>query len=162
MVLQTLPPQPRSNDFAITFALVPGGPDPSRNGFSNSIPLTVTFSAGAMETPQELRCVDRGVSSKQPCSRAMRAPSIDHGRLRHHPSRHVMSGALMYRVTCPRCLRPEVVCYCAKLEHLDTATRVVLLQHPRERRVPVSTARMVHLSLTNSELHYGVDFAESQ
>ncbi|MFL5322590.1 MAG: tRNA-uridine aminocarboxypropyltransferase [Myxococcaceae bacterium] len=72
-----------------------------------------------------------------------------------------MSGDPMYRLTCPRCLRPEVVCYCSKLERLQTRTRVVILQHPRERRVPVSTARMVHLSLENSELHYGVDFSES-
>lgn len=68
----------------------------------------------------------------------------------------------MYRATCPRCLRPEVVCYCSRLERQETRTRVVILQHPRERRVPVSTARMVHLSLPNSELHYGVDFSESE
>lgn len=36
--------------------------------------------------------------------------------------------------------------------------RVVFLQHPRERRVAIGTARMAHLSLPNSELHLGVDF----
>jgi DTW domain-containing protein len=36
--------------------------------------------------------------------------------------------------------------------------RVVFLQHPRERRVAIGTARMAHLSLPNSELHIGVDF----
>src|SRR5882672_5001904 len=46
MVLQTTPPQPRSNDLAITLALVPGGPEPSRNGLSNSIPVTVVFREG--------------------------------------------------------------------------------------------------------------------
>src|SRR5437879_1632944 len=40
MVLQTMPPQPRSYDLAITRALVPGGPDPRTNGLSNFIPLT--------------------------------------------------------------------------------------------------------------------------
>jgi DTW domain-containing protein YfiP len=35
---------------------------------------------------------------------------------------------------------------------------VVFLQHPRERRVAIGTARMAHLSLPNSELHLGVDF----
>src|SRR5689334_16792069 len=40
-VLQTIPPQPRSYDRAITLPLVPGGPDPSRNGLSNFMPFTV-------------------------------------------------------------------------------------------------------------------------
>jgi DTW domain-containing protein YfiP len=32
-------------------------------------------------------------------------------------------------------------------------THVVFLQHPREARVPVSTCRMAHLSLPNSQMH---------
>src|SRR5215470_7736848 len=36
-----MPPQPRSNDRAITLPFVPGGPEPSTKGFSNFIPLTV-------------------------------------------------------------------------------------------------------------------------
>jgi len=36
---------------------------------------------------------------------------------------------------------------------------VVFLQHPRERRVAIGTARMAHLALPNSELHEGVSFA---
>jgi DTW domain-containing protein YfiP len=38
---------------------------------------------------------------------------------------------------------------------------VVFLQHPRERRVAIGTARMAHLSLVNSELHSGVTFEGS-
>lgn len=41
---------------------------------------------------------------------------------------------------------------------METRTRVVFLQHPRERRVAIGTARMAHLSLPNSEMHWGVDF----
>ena len=41
---------------------------------------------------------------------------------------------------------------------LETRTRVVLLQHPREERVPIGTARLAHLCLPNSELHVGIDF----
>jgi len=37
-------------------------------------------------------------------------------------------------------------------------THVVFLQHPRERRVAIGTARMAHLALPNSELHVGLDF----
>lgn len=35
---------------------------------------------------------------------------------------------------------------------------MVFLQHPRERRVAIGTARMAHLALPNSELHEGVSF----
>ena len=35
---------------------------------------------------------------------------------------------------------------------------MVFLQHPRERRVPIGTCRMAHLSLPNSELHIGLHF----
>ncbi|MEN9796944.1 MAG: hypothetical protein RL653_640, partial [Pseudomonadota bacterium] len=44
-----------------------------------------------------------------------------------------------FRTLCLRCLRPESVCYCGKLQRVETGTHVVFLQHPRERRVPVST-----------------------
>src|ERR1041385_5895060 len=40
-VLATIPPQPRSKDRAITLPFVPGGPEPSTNGLSNFMPLTV-------------------------------------------------------------------------------------------------------------------------
>ena len=39
---------------------------------------------------------------------------------------------------------------------MPSRTRVVFLQHPREVKVPVSTCRMAHLSLPNSELHIGL------
>jgi DTW domain-containing protein YfiP len=63
------------------------------------------------------------------------------------------------RVVCARCRRPPVVCYCRHVVRLPTRTRVVLLQHPRERRVGVGTARMAHLGLPNSVLRVGTDFA---
>ncbi len=45
------------------------------------------------------------------------------------------------------------------MPQVDSRTRVVFLQHPRERRVAIGTARMAHLSLPNSELYVGVDFS---
>lgn len=63
------------------------------------------------------------------------------------------------RLVCARCRRPSAVCYCAHLVSLSTRTRVVFLQHPREAKVPIGTARMSHLMLVNSELHQGVRFA---
>ncbi len=63
-----------------------------------------------------------------------------------------------HRAVCGRCRRPASVCYCAHLVSLETRTRVLLLQHPRERRTPIGTARLAHLCLPGSELRVGVDF----
>ena len=65
------------------------------------------------------------------------------------------------RVVCTRCRRPESVCYCRHVTSIETTTRVVLLQHPRERDVPIGTARMAALCLPNAELHVGVRWAGS-
>jgi DTW domain-containing protein YfiP len=63
------------------------------------------------------------------------------------------------RALCPRCRRPLSACWCAALTPIDTRTRVVFLQHPREARVAIGTARIAHLGLARSELHEGVEFA---
>jgi DTW domain-containing protein YfiP len=60
------------------------------------------------------------------------------------------------RALCPSCRRPPKVCYCAALPQLATRTRVVILQHPRERDMPIGTARMASLCLAGSSLHVGV------
>ncbi|MBL9077388.1 MAG: DTW domain-containing protein [Planctomycetes bacterium] len=54
---------------------------------------------------------------------------------------------------CRRCLRPQRMCRCASLPTVPTRTRIVLLQHPHERRHPFGTARLLALSLPNAELH---------
>ncbi len=65
------------------------------------------------------------------------------------------------RPTCLNCRRPQSTCYCHHLPRLETATRVVLLQHPRERDMSIGTARMANLCLPNSELHVGVDWEQT-
>jgi DTW domain-containing protein YfiP len=62
------------------------------------------------------------------------------------------------RVVCPRCRRPERVCFCRHLVSIPSRTRVVFLQHPRERNMAIGTARMASLCLPGSELHVGVGF----
>jgi DTW domain-containing protein YfiP len=62
---------------------------------------------------------------------------------------------------CARCGRPAKVCYCAHLPSLATRTRVVVLQHPRERHMPIGTARMAALCLSNAEIHTGIRFGGS-
>ena len=49
----------------------------------------------------------------------------------------------------------------AHLTSIETSTRVVLLQHPRERDVAIGTARMASLCLPNAELHVGVRWDDS-
>lgn len=64
------------------------------------------------------------------------------------------------RSTCSACRRPEGWCYCAHVTPTRTRTRVVVLQHPREARVPLGTLRMVELSLPEAIVRRGVDFAD--
>jgi DTW domain-containing protein len=66
--------------------------------------------------------------------------------------------SILPRPICPRCRRPQAVCYCEHLPLLSTRTRVVLLQHPRERDMPIGTAHMASLCLEGSELHVGISF----
>lgn len=64
--------------------------------------------------------------------------------------------AAEYREVCLRCRRPRSVCWCDSVTQVPSQTRVVFIQHPREAKVPISTCRMAHLSLPNSELHVGL------
>ena len=65
------------------------------------------------------------------------------------------------RLVCERCRRPQTACYCAFLPELATRTKVVVLQHPRERDMAIGTARLAHLCLPNSELHVGAQWERS-
>lgn len=67
-----------------------------------------------------------------------------------------------YRPVCRRCRRPERVCWCDRLQPVVSRTRACFLQHPRESREAIGTARMAHLSLPNSELHVGVEFGSHE
>ncbi len=71
-------------------------------------------------------------------------------------------GVLESREMCWRCRRPQRVCYCAAVRQIETRTRVLILQHPRESDVPINTARIAELSLSNSALHVGIDFASDR
>jgi len=62
------------------------------------------------------------------------------------------------RAFCLRCNRPASVCWCAHVPSIATRTRVVILQHPRERYVAIGTGRMASMCLTSASLHLGVEF----
>ncbi len=62
---------------------------------------------------------------------------------------------------CARCERPVSVCYCAALTTVDTDSRIVILQHPREHGMPIGTAHMASLCLPQASLHVGLTWDES-
>lgn len=51
-------------------------------------------------------------------------------------------------------------CYCAFVSPIETRTRVVVLQHPREHGNAIGTARIAQLCLPSSEVFVGVEFAK--
>jgi len=73
-----------------------------------------------------------------------------------------MSEAIRKRADCPRCGRPLVACYCAHVEPIETKTRIVVLQHPRERNKAIGTARIAALCLPALEIVVGVDFEQDE
>ncbi|MBL4845852.1 MAG: DTW domain-containing protein [Planctomycetes bacterium] len=62
------------------------------------------------------------------------------------------------RSTCAACRRPGDLCYCVHLSPTQTQTRVVVLQHLREARVPLGTLRMLELSLPEAVIRRGIVF----
>ncbi len=61
------------------------------------------------------------------------------------------------RATCYRCFRPTRVCYCESLPAIESETRVLFLQHPREEFMPIGTARMASLCLPGSVVLVGTE-----
>ncbi len=66
----------------------------------------------------------------------------------------------MSRAQCPRCMRPQTHCLCPLIPHLDSRTRVLLLQHPSEVSHALNTARLAALGLSNAELIVGEVFED--
>ena len=61
------------------------------------------------------------------------------------------------RAVCAQCRRPVVVCYCAHIVPVATRTKLVLVQHRRERDVPIGTLRMAELALPSASVFIGVN-----
>lgn len=58
----------------------------------------------------------------------------------------------MQNLRCYGCYRPIDRCFCSSIPRIENKTRVLILQHMRERFHPFNTARIVRRALTNSEL----------
>ncbi|MFJ4429952.1 tRNA-uridine aminocarboxypropyltransferase [Pseudomonas sp. NPDC089395] len=61
---------------------------------------------------------------------------------------------------CERCKRPRAHCLCAHVPNLDSRTRVLILQHIREKSHALNTAHLAALGLANAQLHVGVVFEQ--
>jgi len=74
----------------------------------------------------------------------------------------VRADARTARAICGRCERPLTVCYCSALTTIETRSRIVILQHPREKGMPIGTAHMANLCLPQASLHVGTRWDESE
>src|SRR4051794_25421072 len=59
------------------------------------------------------------------------------------------------RPTCLRCLRTAADCYCGRIRPFVSGPRFVILQHPKEFRNRMGSARMARLCVLNSILVAG-------
>ena len=74
-------------------------------------------------------------------------------------SKKAISDSHIKREVCYDCYRPIGSCMCKYIVPLETKTRFVILMHPKEfRKTKNGTGHFTNLSLSNCELHVGVDF----
>jgi tRNA-uridine aminocarboxypropyltransferase len=66
------------------------------------------------------------------------------------------------RARCQQCLRPPVACLCHTIKTIDNQVKLVILQHPSEVKHAKGTAKIVELTLNNSEVIIGEDFSNDQ
>lgn len=57
------------------------------------------------------------------------------------------------RPYCYRCDKPASMCLCSRLTPIRNTVGVHVLQHPRERRHPIGTARLLRLGLADVRVH---------
>jgi DTW domain-containing protein YfiP len=62
------------------------------------------------------------------------------------------------RQICPVCLRPKITCICHLVVSVHSDVEVLILQHPQEVFETKGTARLLHLSLSNSRILTGEIF----
>ena len=68
----------------------------------------------------------------------------------------------MPRTLCPNCQRPTNYCYCAQITSEYADIDLVILQHPKETRHPMNTARIAELGIKNCDIWVGEDFTDHQ
>lgn len=66
------------------------------------------------------------------------------------------------RARCAHCLRAPVACLCHTIKPIDNRVKIVILQHPSEVKHGKGTAKIVELTLNNSEIVIGEDFSRDE
>ncbi len=59
---------------------------------------------------------------------------------------------------CEKCWKVPALCLCEQIQPLKTKASVLILQHPQEARNPLTTARLVSLSLPHATHRVGLSF----
>ena len=65
----------------------------------------------------------------------------------------------MPRKLCNKCLRPQNVCLCEYLDHLQAPCKVLILQHTSEQKQPLATVPILQLCLSPIQVLVGEDFS---
>ncbi len=67
------------------------------------------------------------------------------------------------RKRCYRCYRPQSSCMCPYIRPVDTATKFIILMHPKEyMKTKNGTGHLTHRSLHNAQLFIGIDFSDHE
>ncbi len=66
----------------------------------------------------------------------------------------------MPRKLCNQCLRPQNVCLCEYLVHLQAPCKVLILQHTSEQKQPLATVPILQLCLSPIQVLVGEDFSD--
>lgn len=66
-----------------------------------------------------------------------------------------------HRLKCDRCWKAVATCFCAQLRPFESPFPFVIVQHLHEARNPIATARMAHMSITNSRLIIDNEFSNN-
>jgi DTW domain-containing protein YfiP len=68
-------------------------------------------------------------------------------------------GAADSRQECPHCRKPQPLCICDGLEHIENRLDVLILQHPQEQDRALGTARLTAMQLKNAVLKIGLSWS---
>lgn len=63
---------------------------------------------------------------------------------------------------CYNCFRPSPYCVCGMVAPFEAHCKILILQHPHERKKYYSTAKLVLNTLTNAKMLRGLEFAPGQ
>lgn len=63
---------------------------------------------------------------------------------------------------CSKCGKAKKACICRWIQSLASNVELVILQHPSEQNKPLGTARILQLSLENSQIIIGENFSDNE